>query len=63
MLYIQKRLYQKKDYVTPIVEAGLSSKEKAIKYSIGRNIHPIATKLGINVGLIKTQFFNSLWAS
>ena len=41
-----------------IVEAGLSSKEKAIKHSRGRNIHPIVTKLGINVCLIKTQVFN-----
>ena len=38
-------------HVTPIEEAGLSSKEKAIKHSLGRNIHPINIKLGIHIGL------------
>ena len=38
--------------MAPIEEAGLSSKEKAIKHS--RDL--IFTKLSTNVGLIKTQF-------
>ena len=45
-------------YVTPVVETGLSSKEKAIKHTRGRNIHPIVTKLGINVGLMRIQILN-----
>ena len=42
-------------YVALIEEAGLSSKEKLIKHSRGRNIHSIITKLGKFVGLIKSQ--------
>ena len=38
-------------YVAPIEEAGLSSKEKALKRSRGRNFDPIVTKLGTNVGV------------
>ena len=33
--------------------AGLSLKEKNVKYSRGHNFDPIITKLGTNVGLIK----------
>ena len=40
-------------YVAQIVEAGLSSKEKAMKYSRGRDIHLIVSKLCIQVGFIK----------
>ena len=43
------------NYGAPIEEAGHSSKQKAIKQSRDRNIHSIVSKLGINVGLIKTQ--------
>ena len=41
--------------MAPIEEAGLSSKEKAIKQFRDSNIHSIITKFGINVGLIKSQ--------
>ena len=40
-------------YVAQIVEAGLSSKEKAIKHSRGSNIHLNVSKLCIQVGFIK----------
>ena len=39
-------------YVLPIEEAGLSSKEKAIKYSSGRNIYLIVTELDTHLGPI-----------
>ena len=42
-------------YMALIEEAGLSSKEKFIKHSGGRNIYSIVTKLNANVSLIKTQ--------
>ena len=42
-------------YVTPIVEAGLSSKEKLLKHSRGRNFNWIVTKFHTYVGLIKIQ--------
>ena len=41
------------EYVAQIVEAGLSSREKAIKPSSGRNIYPIVIKLGTHVSLNK----------
>ena len=40
-------------YVESIEETGLSSNEKALKHSRGRNFDPIVTKLGSHVGLIK----------
>ena len=43
------------DYVAQEAEAGLSSKEKTIKPSRGRNIHSIVTKLYVQVSLIKIQ--------
>ena len=42
-------------YVALIEEAELSSKEKVIKHSRGRNINRIVTKLNIHVGFIKIQ--------
>ena len=42
-------------YVTPIVEAGLSPKDKPLKHSRGRNFHWIVTKFHTHVGLIKIQ--------
>ena len=45
-------------YVASIEEAGLSFKEKAIKHSRDRNIHPIIIKLYIHVCLIKIQVLN-----
>ena len=44
--------------MAPIEEAGLSSKEKAIKHSRGSNIHSIVIKLGINVGHIKIKILS-----
>ena len=44
-------------YVAQILKAGLSSKEKAIKHSRGRNINFIVSKLCIQVGSIKICFF------
>ena len=38
-------------YVEPMEEVGLSSKEKALKRSRGRNFDPIVTKLGTHVVL------------
>ena len=40
-------------YVASIEEAGLSSNQKALKRSRGRNFDPIVIKYGTNVGLIK----------
>ena len=40
-------------YVEPIEEAGLSSKEKALKRSRGLNFYPIITKRSKFVGHIK----------
>ena len=42
-------------YVKPIEKAELSSKEKALKRSRGRNFGMIVTKLGSHVDLIKLQ--------
>ena len=42
-------------YVTPIVEAGLSSKEKLLKHSRSRNFNWIVTKFHTPVGLIKIK--------
>ena len=42
-------------YVTPIGEAGLSSKEKPMKHSRGRNSDWIFTKFHTHVGFIKIQ--------
>ena len=42
-------------YVTPIVEAGLSSKEKHSKHSRGSNFNWIVTKFHTHVGLIKIK--------
>ena len=44
-------------YVEPIEEAGISSKEKALKRSRGRNFYSIITKLSTFIGLIKIQIF------
>ena len=51
--------------VDPIGDAGLSSKEKAIKQYRGRNIHSIVTKLGTNIGLMKLhfEFGDVLWGT
>ena len=38
------------DYVAQIEEAGLSSKEKAVKHSRARNIYIIVSKLCIQLG-------------
>ena len=35
--------------------AGLSSKEKSVRHSRGRNFDPIVFKIGTHVGLIKPQ--------
>ena len=35
--------------------AGLSLKEKTVKYSRGRNFDPVVTKLGTHVGPLKLQ--------
>ena len=40
-------------YVTLTVEAGLSSKEKPLKHSRGRNFDYIVTKFHTHVGIIK----------
>ena len=42
-------------YVTPIVETGLSSKEKLLKHSRDRNFNCIVTKFHKHVGLIEIQ--------
>ena len=49
-------------YVAQIEAAGLSSKEKSVWHSIGRNFDPIDFKLVAHTGLIKSQikFVNEL---
>ena len=42
-------------YVAQIRAAGLSSKEKSVRHSKGRNLDPIIFKIGTHVGLIKLQ--------
>ena len=49
------RLYQKLSYVALIGGPGLSSKEKDLKHSRGRNFDLIIPKLGTNVGFIKVK--------
>ena len=42
-------------YAAQIGTAGLSSKEKSVRHSRGRNFDPIAFKIGTHLGLIKPQ--------
>ena len=44
-------------YVTPIEEAGLSSEDKPLKHSRGRNFNLIVIKFHTHVGIIEIQFF------
>ena len=46
------KFVSKISYVTPIVEAGLSPKEKPLKHSRGRNFALIVSKLGTKVDLV-----------